>query len=381
MAIHSEAALSAVLTRFPIRRWMGPQASAKSYFSLKVRQWSGCQSSQSAGLRCDSGLQICFCFRCRGKRRLRTNNAWRQSHTCHPSASDISVKGEENQVPASDFRYSFAWGKTAVTAPLKGWSSSAKLTSPWRLFRVDVKCLGLRLLYSLSLRKLMDVNNTHMRARTSGGTSDSAINLIKGDLHTLQEFSSCKSATSWKYHLKNRLASNTSVNVYSSSAIDCFIPATVKREDQSFCTVVHHLYSLFLIRFKQPPWNTTCGNMNNHHDRVFLLSLKMEAHAYSEYCENVFLKILIAFIIPVIGEYKAMFKFCPACVWHDRMCCSECGNRRMHPECRQGPLFYQAPAFYCCNNGNFDALKVSRRRKLKRWVWTLLVSVCLPGSC
>lgn len=38
--------------------------------------------------------------------------------------------------------------------------------------------------------KLMDVNNTNTRARTSGGNSDSAINLIKGDLHTLQEFSS-----------------------------------------------------------------------------------------------------------------------------------------------------------------------------------------------
>lgn len=188
MAVHSEAALSAVLTRFPIRGWMGPQASAKAYFSLKVRQWSGSQSSQSAGLRCDSGLQICFCFRCWGKRGLQTNNAWRQSHPCHPSASDISVKGEENQVPASDFRYSFARGKSAVTAPLKGWSSSAKLTSQWGLFLVDVKCLGLRLKYSPSFRNLMDVNNT--RARTSGGNSHSAINLISGDLHTLQEFSS-----------------------------------------------------------------------------------------------------------------------------------------------------------------------------------------------
>lgn len=119
---------------------MEPQASAKAYFSLKVTLWSGCQSSQSGGLRCDSGLQICFCFRCQGERKHWTNNAWRQSHTCHPSASDISIKGEENRHLISDMvspEVKPAWW---FSAPVGVCSSSSSLTP---LFQVAVNVLRL----------------------------------------------------------------------------------------------------------------------------------------------------------------------------------------------------------------------------------------------
>lgn len=118
IATNWQFTLGPVVTRFPIRRWMEPQASAKAcFFPLKVTLRSGCQSSQSGGLRCDSGLQICFCFRCQGERRRWTNNARRPSHThTHTHTPSICLWHfhQSGRKPASDFRHSFTWGKTGM---------------------------------------------------------------------------------------------------------------------------------------------------------------------------------------------------------------------------------------------------------------------------
>lgn len=80
-----------------------------SLFSLKVTPRSGCQNSQPGGLRCDSGLQICFHSRCQGKEcsKKKKYNTQRQSRARHPSASDISVKGEEKPSVSVRFQIRF----------------------------------------------------------------------------------------------------------------------------------------------------------------------------------------------------------------------------------------------------------------------------------